>query len=73
MNQGALSAVLREHASRHSVPGAALGILRDGAATSATYGVADVATGEPVVAETRFATGSLTKPMVATVIARLAA
>ena len=31
-----------------------------------------MATGEPVIPETRFATGSLTKPMVATVIARLA-
>ena len=73
MNEGALAALLREHASRHSVPGAAVGILRDGAATTASYGVADVATGEPVIPETRFATGSLTKPMVATVIARLAA
>ena len=73
MDQGALAALLREHASRHAVPGAAVGILRDGATTTATYGVADVATGEPVIPETRFATGSLTKPMVATVIARLAA
>ena len=72
MDQGALAALLREHASRHAVPGAAVGILRDGATTTATYGVADVATGEPVIPETRFATGSLTKPMVATVIARLA-
>jgi CubicO group peptidase (beta-lactamase class C family) len=73
MNQGALAALLREHASRHAVPGAAVGLLREGAATIATYGVADAATGEPVIPETRFATGSLTKPMVATVIARLAA
>jgi CubicO group peptidase (beta-lactamase class C family) len=35
--------------------------------------VADVTTGEPVTAETRFSVGSLTKSMVATVIARLAA
>ena len=73
MDEGALAALLREHASRHSLPGAAVGILRDGAATTASSGVADVATGEPVTPETRFATGSLTKPMVATVIARLAA
>ena len=73
MNEGELAALLREHALRHAVPGAAVGILRNGAATSASYGVAEVETGEPVTTETRFATGSLTKPMVATVIARLAA
>ena len=72
MNEGDLAALLRQHASRHSVPGAAIGVLREGAATTAFYGVADVRTGEPVTAETRFSTGSLTKSMVATVIARLA-
>jgi CubicO group peptidase (beta-lactamase class C family) len=66
-----LAALLREHASRHSVPGAGLGVLHNGAATAAYYGVADVTTGQPVTAETRFSAGSLTKSMVATVIARL--
>jgi CubicO group peptidase (beta-lactamase class C family) len=54
------------------VPGAAVGILREGAATTAYYGVTDVTTGEPVTSETRFSVGSLTKSMVGTVIARLA-
>ena len=72
MNEGDLAALLGDHASRHSVPGAGVGILREGAVTAAYYGVADVSTGEPVTAETRFSIGSLTKPMVATVIARLA-
>jgi CubicO group peptidase (beta-lactamase class C family) len=54
------------------VPGAAIGILRDGATTTAYHGLADVRTGEPVTSETRFSVGSLTKPMVATVLARLA-
>jgi CubicO group peptidase (beta-lactamase class C family) len=54
------------------VPGAAVGLLREGAATIAYYGVADVRTGESVTPETRFSPGSLTKSMVATVIARLA-
>jgi CubicO group peptidase (beta-lactamase class C family) len=54
------------------VPGAAIGILREGVATTAYYGVADVGTGEPVTPETLFSLGSLTKSMVATVIARLA-
>ena len=73
MHEGDLAALLREHASKHSVPGAGVGILRDGAATIASYGVADVATSEPTIPETRFAMGSLTKPMVATVLVRLAA
>jgi CubicO group peptidase (beta-lactamase class C family) len=67
-----LTALLRDHASRHAVPGAAIGVLRDGAATTACWGVADVRTGAPLVPETLFSVGSLTKSMVATVIARLA-
>ena len=54
------------------MPGAAIGILREGAATTAYYGVTDVTTGEPVTSETRFSVGSLTKSMVGTVIAHLA-
>ena len=54
------------------MPGAAIGVLRDGVATTAYHGVADVSAGEPVTAETLFSVGSLTKSMVATVIAGLA-
>jgi CubicO group peptidase (beta-lactamase class C family) len=54
------------------VPGAAIGILQEGAVTSAYCGVADVSNGELVTPETLFSVGSLTKTMVATVIARLA-
>jgi CubicO group peptidase (beta-lactamase class C family) len=72
VNEGDLMALLREHALRHSVPGAAIGILRDGALVTAYYGVADVRAGGPVTPESRFSVGSLTKSMVATVIARLA-
>ena len=72
MNEGQLTDLLRQHASSSSVPGAAIGILRDGAVTTACYGLADVITGEPVTAETFFSVGSMTKSMVATVIARLA-
>jgi CubicO group peptidase (beta-lactamase class C family) len=64
--------LLGDHASRHSVPGAALGVLHDGAVSTAYCGVADSATGEAVTQETRFAVGSLAKPMVATAVARLA-
>jgi CubicO group peptidase (beta-lactamase class C family) len=67
-----LAALLREHAVRHSVPGAAIGVLREAAATTACYGVADIRTGEPVTPRTRFSAGSLTKSMVATAICGLA-
>lgn len=72
MNEADVAALLGDHAMRHTVPGAAVGILRDGAFRTASHGVADVRTREPVTGETRFAAGSLTKSMVATVIARLA-
>ena len=68
-----LSRLLEEHASAQSVPGAALGVLHDGEVSTAYAGVADTTSGEPVTPETRFAIGSLGKPMVATVIAGLAA
>ena len=71
MDEEDLAALLREHALRHSVPGAAIGVLRDGTATTTCYGAADIATGEPVTPRTRFSAGSLTKSMVATVIAGL--
>jgi CubicO group peptidase (beta-lactamase class C family) len=68
-----LTDLLRGHASAHSVPGAAIGVLREGEVITAYTGVTDTTTGEPVTADTRFAVGSLAKPMVATAIARLAA
>ena len=68
-----LTSLLRRYASRHSVPGAAIGILRDGEVTTAYAGVADTTTGEQVTPETRFAIGSLGKSMVATAVARLVA
>jgi CubicO group peptidase (beta-lactamase class C family) len=73
VNEVDLPALLGRHAVRHSVPGAAVGVLRRGVASIACYGAADAATGEPVTPGTRFSAGSLTKSMVATVIARLAA
>ena len=72
MSELDLQALLGAHASEHSVPGAALGVLRDGVALVACWGVADVRTGEPVAPDTGFSVGSLTKSMVATVIVCLA-
>ena len=64
--------LLAEHMATLGVPGAAVGILREGVATVTCHGVADIRTGEPVTAASRFGVGSLTKPMCATVITRLA-
>jgi CubicO group peptidase (beta-lactamase class C family) len=72
MSELELTSLLREHASAHAVPGAALGLLREGAVSTAYSGIADTTTGEPVTSDTRFAVGSLAKSMVATVVARLA-
>jgi Beta-lactamase len=72
MSELELTSLLREHASAHAVPGAALGLLREGAVSTAYSGIADTRTGEPVTSGTRFAVGSLAKSMVATVVARLA-
>lgn len=72
MDERDLTDLLCEQALRHLVPGAGIGILRDGEAVTAYTGVADTATGEPVSLETRFAIGSLCKSMVATAVARLA-
>jgi CubicO group peptidase (beta-lactamase class C family) len=54
------------------VPGAAIGVLRDGKTTAAYCGVADATVGEAVTPETLFSVGSLTKSMVATMLAHLA-
>lgn len=40
--------MLREYVVRHSMPEAAIGVLRDGTVTTACYRAADVRTGEPV-------------------------
>ena len=68
-----LADLLREHATAAGVPGAVLGLLRDGDHELASHGVSDVRTGAAATTATPFAVGSLTKSMVATVIARLAA
>jgi CubicO group peptidase (beta-lactamase class C family) len=59
-----LEGLLAEHASAHRVTGAVVGVLRDGVETVACFG--------PVAPESRFGAGSLTKSMVATVVALLA-
>src|SRR5690242_7739005 len=71
MNEEQLGELLRERLAQHGIVGAALAVLDKGDETIATAGVADAASAEPVTTETRFALGSLTKSMMATVFARL--
>jgi CubicO group peptidase (beta-lactamase class C family) len=73
VTEGELGRLLEEHSSRHSVPGAALGVLRAATTMTAHCGVADTTTGDRITADTRFAIGSLGKAMVATAVALLAA
>lgn len=73
MDAADLADLLRRHAARHSVPGAAVGVLREGVTTIACCGVADRASGRPVAPDTPFQLGSLTKSMVAMHLAELAA
>lgn len=63
--------LLAEFAPASGVVGAAVGVARGDEVAVATYGFADT-DGTPVTPETRFAIASVTKPMVATVVARLA-
>jgi CubicO group peptidase (beta-lactamase class C family) len=72
MDERDLAALLTAHAARHGVPGAAAGLLREGEATTACCGLADVSTGAPVTAATRWSAASLTKTMVATAVTLLA-
>lgn len=72
MHTAELTPMLTEMADRYSVPGAVLGILRDRQVTVVHTGVADTASGELITAETRFGVGSITKPVTASVILRLA-
>jgi CubicO group peptidase (beta-lactamase class C family) len=72
VNERDLTELLGRHASRHSDPGAAVGLLHEGSAAIPCHGIADARTGEPVSMQTRFAVCSLTKSMVAIAIIRLA-
>jgi CubicO group peptidase (beta-lactamase class C family) len=73
MNEWELADLLRDQAGRYGVPGASIAVLRNGTVTLACAGLANASTGVRVTPQTRFSAGSLTKPMVATVIAWLAA
>jgi Beta-lactamase len=50
-----LNDLLREHAFAHGVPGAAIGVLRDGVKTFAWHGIANARTGAPMTAASALA------------------
>jgi CubicO group peptidase (beta-lactamase class C family) len=68
-----LTDVLEHHSFAHQVPGAGVGLVVDGEVYTAYSGLADRAAGTPVTPATRFGIGSLTKSMVASALAMLAA
>jgi CubicO group peptidase (beta-lactamase class C family) len=67
------SARLNELAVAAEVPGAVLGIWRDGETTITPYGVLNAATGVGTTADSLFQIGSVTKPWTGTMIVQLAA
>lgn len=66
-----LGNLLSAHAESCEVAGAAVAVFRDGMAASACAGLADVEADIHVTHSTQFQAGSLSKSMVATVVARL--
>lgn len=70
------TAGFQELAERHGVPGAAFGVIEIGDDPAAdrvrleTYGVVNTATGQPVLPDTVFQIGSITKPYTAILMAR---
>jgi CubicO group peptidase (beta-lactamase class C family) len=66
-----LDAVVTQAMQRHDVPGVAVGLLHDGTAQTAGFGVTNVAYPRPVDADTLFLIASLTKTLTATAVMRL--
>jgi CubicO group peptidase (beta-lactamase class C family) len=66
-----LDAHFREQMGRWTIPGAVLGVLRDGARESRAYGVASLETGCPVRPDTLFLIGSISKVFTATLVMTL--
>ncbi len=68
-----LDAFVGEHMKAARIPGLAVGLARDGVVRLARgYGLADIATGRAVTADTRFHIASLTKTVTATAVMQLA-
>jgi CubicO group peptidase (beta-lactamase class C family) len=63
-----LDALIQDQMARWTVPGVAVGILRDDAVETKGYGVASIETGQPVAAETLFQIGSISKVFCTTLV-----
>lgn len=62
---------VRAEMERWHIPGVAVGILRDGQRETGGFGVCSLETGQPVVADTLFQIGSITKVFTTTLVMRL--
>ncbi|MGH2601224.1 MAG: serine hydrolase domain-containing protein, partial [Dehalococcoidia bacterium] len=67
----ALADLVHQEMEAWSVPGLALGVLRDGEAETWGFGIANIETEQPVRLDTLFQIGSITKVFTATVIMQL--
>jgi CubicO group peptidase (beta-lactamase class C family) len=67
----ALEQLVSEQMQEWSVPGVAVGILRDGQFEAWGFGVTNIETDQPVTGDTLFQIGSITKVFTATVIMQL--
>jgi CubicO group peptidase (beta-lactamase class C family) len=67
----ALDEYVRGEMARWTVPGVALGILRDGTRELHGYGLASIETEQPVTPETLFQIGSISKVYTTTLVMRL--
>ena len=66
-----LDEVIRAEMSRWSVPGIALGLLHDGQIATAGYGIANLRTSFPVLPDTLFQIGSISKIFTTTLVMSL--
>ncbi|HWV35194.1 MAG TPA: serine hydrolase domain-containing protein, partial [Thermomicrobiales bacterium] len=61
-----VDAPMRESLERWTVPGAAIGVYKDGETSFTSYGVTSLETQQPVTPETVFRVASISKPFTAT-------
>lgn len=67
----AVAMVMAQALPKLGIPGAALGIVKDGKVETAFFGSRDVLSQQPVTADTLFQAGSITKTYTATALMRL--
>jgi CubicO group peptidase (beta-lactamase class C family) len=68
-----LATLVTQKMAEYHIPGVALGVMRDGQATTRGFGVTNVDDPQPVTPDTVFALASISKTVTATAIMKLAA